>query len=285
MYKQKIGISISNDYTAPISDVLAIIKGVGFDAVSPIWKEKSKLAETVAAAKALGLQIQSLHAPFYKASDLWSCDASISEPAMEELFRVVDFCYEHSIPITVVHTWIGFDYNFDKSALNYDTFDEVVRYAAEHNVKVAFENTEGEEYLAALMDAFKDYDNVGFCWDTGHQMCYNYATDMMELYGDRLICTHINDNLGVRDFEGKITYYDDLHLLPFDGIGDWNDITGKLNRCGYNDILTFELKIHNSPNRFDNEKYQNMRIEQYVSEAYARACRVATLKRKNIVKG
>ena len=62
-----------------------------------------------------------------------------------------------------------------------------------------------------------------------------------------------------------------------DGIGDWRDITAKLNKCGYNGILTFELKILNSKNRYDNEKYQRISIEQYIAEAYARACRVATL--------
>ena len=42
--------------------------------------------------------------------------------------------------------------------------------------------------------------------------------DMLELYGDRLIATHINDNLGVSNSDGKIFRTDDLHLLPFDGI-------------------------------------------------------------------
>lgn len=275
MYKQKIGISISNDYTAPISDVLAIIKGVGFDAVSPLWKEKSKLAETVAAAKALGLQIQSLHAPFYKARDLWSCDASISEPAMEELFRVVDFCYEHSIPITVVHTWIGFDYNFDKSTLNYDTFDEVVRYAAEHNVKVAFENTEGEEYLFALMDHFKDNDTVGFCWDSGHEACYNKSEDLLLRLGDRLIMTHLNDNLGISRFDGKIYWTDDLHLLPYDGIADWDYNIARLKKSKHMDILNFELLINSKPNRHENDAYARMSLSEYFTEAYKRACRIA----------
>lgn len=275
MYKQKIGISISNDYTAPISDVLAIIKGVGFDAVSPIWEEKSKLAETVAAAKALGLQIQSLHAPFYKARDLWSCDASISEPVMEELFRVVDFCYEHSIPITVVHTWIGFDYNFDKSTLNYDTFDEVVRYAAEHNVKVAFENTEGEEYLFALMDHFKDNDTVGFCWDSGHEACYNKSEDLLLRFGDRLIMTHLNDNLGISRFDGKIYWTDDLHLLPYDGIADWDYNIARLKKSKHMDILNFELLINSKPNRHENDAYARMSLSEYFTEAYKRACRIA----------
>ena len=83
--------------------------------------------------------------------------------------------------------------------------------AKERGVKVAFENTEGEEYLEALMDNFKDDDTVGFCWDTGHEMCYNHSQDMLAKYGDRLIATHINDNLGISDYDGKITWLDDLH--------------------------------------------------------------------------
>ena len=35
---------------------------------------------------------------------------------------------------------------------------------------------------------------------------------MMEKYADRLICTHIHDNFGVRT-PVLITYCDDLHLL------------------------------------------------------------------------
>ena len=55
---------------------------------------------------------------------------------------------------------------------------------------------------------------------------------MMALYGDRLLCTHINDNLGIRNYEGRITFIDDLHLLPFDGVADWKWITERLNRHG-----------------------------------------------------
>lgn len=61
MFKQKIGISLASKYDIPMNDVLQIIKNVGFDAVSPIWENESSLDETVTAAKALGLEIQSLH--------------------------------------------------------------------------------------------------------------------------------------------------------------------------------------------------------------------------------
>jgi hypothetical protein len=124
----------------------------------------------------------------------------------------------------------------------------------------------------------KEYPGtVGFCWDTGHEMCYNYSKDMLALYGDLLIATHINDNLGIKDYDGRITYLDDLHLLPFDGVKDWSDFGRRMKKTGYQGELTFELKISNQKNRHENDVYLNMPFEQYLTEAYKRACRVAVL--------
>ena len=141
MYKQKIGFSIGNDYALPIQDVLKIIKNVGFDAISPIWKTYDRLAEIVGIAEGLGLELQSLHAPFTKAAKLWSDDESIYGEAKKELFSVIDACVEFKIPIVVAHVWIGFDYKFDEGSLYYGNFDDAVRYAGDRNIKIAFENT------------------------------------------------------------------------------------------------------------------------------------------------
>ena len=108
-------------------------------------------------------------------------------------------------------------------------------------------------------------------------MCYNYSKDLLNLYGDRLLITHINDNLGIKDFNGKIFWHDDLHLLPFDGIADWDYNAKRLAKTGFNDILTFELNNKSKPNRHENDKYFKMPIEEYVAEAYARACRFARM--------
>ncbi|MBQ8026498.1 MAG: hypothetical protein IJ261_00110, partial [Clostridia bacterium] len=99
------------------------------------------------------------------------------------------------------------------------------------------------------------------------------------IYGDRLIATHLNDNLGIKDFEGKIYWHDDLHLLPFDGIADWDYIAHRLDKCGFDSIMTFELNLSSKPNRHENDIYRKMTIEEYVAECYKRACRVAA-KRK-----
>lgn len=275
MYKQKIGISIGNAYGVSTNEILQIVKNVGFDAISPAWKSKEALIESVDTARKLGLEIQSLHAPFGKAANMWSSNSDICGPVKDELLKVIDSCSECQIPVLVVHVWIGFDYKFEKESLYYDNFDEIVSYAKKKDVKIAFENTEGEEYLFALMEHFENNDTVGFCWDSGHELCYNRSCDLLAKFGDRLIMTHLNDNLGISRFDGKIFWTDDLHLLPFDGIADWNYNVLRLQKSRYMPILNFELVIQSKPNRHDNDVYMKMPLELYFTEAYKRACKIA----------
>jgi sugar phosphate isomerase/epimerase len=210
---------------------------------------------------------------------MWTENA---DEAISDLIKSVDACARFGIPIVVMHAFIGFDKPasdvpenfFDIGIKNYRA---VFEHARELGVKVAIENTEGEEYLAALMENSRDFENVGFCWDTGHEMCYNFNRDMTALYGDRLLVTHLNDNLGVRDFEGDITWYDDLHLLPFDGVGDFADIARRISLSKPLDVLMFELNKVNRPSRLCNEKYVRLSTEEYLTEAYIRACKIGAL--------
>lgn len=275
MYKQKIGISIDRHDSLSVREMIEMIKNVGFEAISPAWRSNTDLAEIVDIASNLELEIQSVHAPFIKAANMWSRESDICDPVKKELLEILDSCAYFRIPVMVVHAWIGFDYNFEKESLYYKNFDEIVNYAKKKNVKIAFENTEGEEYLFALMEHFKDHDTIGFCWDSGHEMCYNRSEDLLEKFGDRLIMTHLNDNLGISRFDGKINWTDDLHLLPFDGIADWDDTIIRLQKSQYMSILNFELSIYSKPNRHDNDVYMQMKPEQYFTEAYKRACKIA----------
>ena len=192
-----------------------------------------------------------------------------------KLKKVIDDCVRFHIPIVVAHVWIGFDYQFETTGLYYGNFEEIVRYAKERNVKIAFENTEGIEYLRALMAHFKGDESVGFCWDSGHEMCYNYSEDMLAEFGDRLVMTHLNDNLGISRFDGKIHWTDDLHLLPFDGIADWDCNIQRLRTARRLQILNFELNVTSKPNRHENDIYGKMDPTQYFTEAYKRACKIA----------
>ena len=86
--------------------------------------------------------------------------------------------------------------------------------------------------------------------------------------------------MGIRSFEGKLTWHDDLHLLPFDGIKDWDDTAKRIAACGFDGPLTLELVKTSKPGRLDNLKYEKLSFEEYVTEAYARACKVAALVQK-----
>lgn len=274
MWKQKLGISITNGYSIPTVDVVRMLAAIGFEAISPVWNRKADLGAIVSAAQECGMTVQSLHAPFGKVADMWGNDTEAVAAAKADLFASLEDAAAKEIPILVVHTWKGFSNIAEPTHEGLDNFSELVTLAEKRGVQIAFENTEGENYLFALMEHFKDNDTVGFCWDSGHEMCYNRSEDLLAKLGDRLIMTHLNDNLGIRRFDGKTHWHDDLHLLPYDGIADWDCNVARLKKSRPMAILNFELNISSKPNRHENDIYGDMSLERYFTEAYKRACRI-----------
>lgn len=257
----KIGISLLKEYDRPIVEVLDIIKEAGFEAVSPQWTED--VCEVIERAKELGFEIQSLHGPYAWSVGMWRDDPEKREHGKAELIEALTVCRKYDIPVMVTHIWLGFDYTFGETKYGLKNYGEVIDVAREYGVKIAFENTEGDEYLDALFDFFKDDDTVGFCWDSGHENCYNRC-DLLGKYGDRLIMTHLNDNMGMTG--EKIFWTDDLHMLPFDGTVDWEDAVSRLKKAKKQDIINFELKF--------GDRYKNTSYEEYFKEAYKRAKKI-----------
>lgn len=275
----KLCLGTSEQLGMAETEQIRLFAKTGFEGFFTLWSENSDVKECRNLADELGMMYQSLHAPFTKAADFWEAGEK-ADAALDEMKRCLYACAENGVPIMVAHTFIGFD-KHEPNDIGVKNFEKAVIEAKKLGVKIAFENTEGEEYLYAVMDNLKDYDNVGFCWDTGHEMCYNHSKDMPGMFGGRLITTHINDNLGIKDYGGEITWLDDLHLLPFDGIADWEGIAKRLVREDFCDVLTFELNKVSKPGRWDNWIYEKMTAEEYIAEAYKRACRVAALVMKN----
>lgn len=273
MYNQKLCLGLNRQFCPDIKKQLEIIKNTGFEAVfmSP------EFAEFIPFAKSLGLEIQSLHAPFGGCADLWEDDEAEAEKAENQIVSCIELAAENDIPVVVSHAWIGFEYDTVPNEKGIERYSRIVDAAVEKGVKIAFENTEGEEFLSALMKRFENNPSVGFCWDTGHEMCYNFSADMPGRFSGRLFATHINDNLGIKDANGKIYWTDDIHLLPFDGTGNWESIVSRLKREDFQGPLTFELNRASKPGRHENDVYLRLSDEEYIAEAYKRACRVAAL--------
>lgn len=275
MYKTRLCLSTSEEFGISVPEQIKLFKETGFEAFFTMWDEN--VEEYQALAKDIGMIYQSVHAPFLNSAKMWSVGDE-AEAAVTELLTCVKDCAKLDIPLLVVHPYIGFDEVENPTESGVQNFGIIVDEAKKEGVKIAFENVEGELYLKTLMETFQEYDNVGFCWDSGHEQCYNRGEDMLALYGNRLIATHLNDNLGVRDYDGKITWIDDLHMLPGDGIINWNDAVSRLNKCGFDGILTFELNKRSKPGRVENDKYEKLSLKEYISECYARACKIASMK-------
>ncbi len=275
MYGTKLCLNIIGGVSLSGEEQIKAIHNAGFEGFFSGWSKSvfnyRKLADE------LGMIYQSIHAPFVRAHKMWR-GGEEADVVTNELIKCLEDCAAVQVPILVVHPYCGVDEVPNITECGIENYRKVVNRATELGVKIAIENIEHSEYLDALMDTFKDNETVGFCWDTGHEMCYTLGRDHLAKYGDRLIATHINDNLGKSRENTPLTWHDDLHLLPFDGITDWQSVCDRLNKCGYNGILTFELNKYSRPNRFDNEKYAKMSYHEYIAECYARACRLAYMK-------
>ena len=268
----KIGFSLQSSYALPMADVLGILKNLGLDAVSPLWPKDNSLESLVNTANSYGLALQSLHGPFRGLPGMWSSDEDLCGIIRQDLLKSVDDCARYDIPMLVVHSWGGIDYTFRKEDLYFGNFDALLDCACAKGVKIAFENLEGPEFLEELMTRY-DIPDVGLCWDSGHEICYTPHLDVLAKYGDRLMMTHLNDNYGITDPSGKLQGTDDLHLIPYHGIANWEETVRRLKAVRPQEILNFELKIRPKGDRCKTDLYSKIPLEDYFTEAFQNAQR------------
>lgn len=267
MSKYKLGLATMRNPREDVLEQIEIFKSVGFDAFFTMWMPE-RTEEIANKAARLGLTQQSIHSPFsgeYKVSHLWA-GGEEGERVTNSLIDCVEDCARFDIPVMVIHPFIGFK-DHTPTEVGLDNYARVIEVANKRGVKLGFENVEGEEYLAAIMKRFWNEPSVGFCLDTGHEMCYNEHRDMLALYGEKLVHTHFNDNLGVRGDE--ITFHDDLHLMPTDGIADWHGIMERIRKTGYDGILMSELSYTTRPGKDGTtHAYDALTLEQFAAQAY-----------------
>ena len=274
MNAYKLAVNAEAKQNVEMYEAFRIIANVGFDGVFTCWKDGSPTEKWSDEIARLGLIYQSIHAPFGHVETLWD-EGEAGEAFTDEMIRCLWDCHRVDVPVMVIHPIKGMD-RHTPNELGLRRFSRLIEEADKTRVKLAFENVEGIEYLDAIMDRFGELPSVGFCWDTGHEMCYNFSEDVMAKYGKKLIATHFNDNLGMENPQ-VVTWHDDLHLLPFDGQANWQGIMDRIRRDGYKGILTFELTDKNKPGKHTHDTYASWSAEEFYKQAYERAVGVAAL--------
>ncbi len=251
-----------------VSDNLRMIADIGWDGFFVDWYAPMTEEWANVAAKE-GLFFQSIHSPFsgdYKVSRMWR-EGEEGVRVTNGLIACVEDCARFDIPIMVIHPFIGFT-EHTPTQIGLDNYRRVVEAAVKHGVTLGFENVEGEEYLAAIMKEFWNVPQCAFCFDTGHEQCYNEGKDMLALYGDKLCHTHFNDNLGV--YDPNLTWENDLHLMMGDGIVDFAGVMSRIEKTPFEGLLNCELTLNSKPGRNDHEKYKAMGLENFYATALQR---------------
>lgn len=272
--KRKICINLNPGFKdVSFEDCLDAMKAAGFDGVFTGWTP-GDMVRRAAIIREKGLYFQSVHAPFNKAHKPWE-EGEEGEAEIDSLIECIRECSEAGVPIVVIHPIIGMD-RHNPTDLGIERFSRLVKEAEKLGIMLAFENVEGIEYLEKIIADLGSSPAVGYCWDTGHEMCYNGSMDVPALFGDKLICTHLNDNLGQTD-PNVITWLDDSHLFPFDGIADWQGIADRLARIDYSGELTFELTIASKPGKNTHDIYKDLTLDSYYKLVYEKAVQFAQL--------
>ena len=260
-------IALGMGYGEKPADQMKIVSELGWDGIFTGWSYNEDVEAYAKAASDNGLIYQSIHAPFGKVDKIWESETE-GDKYTEEQIDCLKNAKAAGVDLVVAHAIIGMD-RCTPTTMGLRRFEKIFNAAENLGVTVALENTEGEIYVEALMKEFGSSDRVRFCIDTGHEMCYNGSRDLIGKYADKLICTHLNDNMGQTGAE--ITWLDDSHLLPFDGVGDWKGIADRLKKAGYKGDLTFELTSRNKPERTTHDRYAALDLRGFAALALKKA--------------
>ena len=264
------GKFIGENREIPMEEELDLIAEIGFDGVFTEW-DYGVIKARAKRIKELGLVYQSVHAPFNNINVLWEKNET-AYLEVERLSSCVRECAENGVSLVIMHT--GRIVGEKPSLIGLERFEKIVREAEKSGVVIALENTVRLEYLEVLFRHFKGNDNVGFCFDTGHQYAYTPDEDVLEKFGKPL-CLHLCDNFG-KTLE-RAHYYDDSHLLPFDGTYDWKGFTDRLKAFGYDGDITLEILGENRPERNTHDIYKRLSYKEFLARGYESAKKIRSM--------
>lgn len=242
-------IQNENQKVTPIQTIEAI-KKAGYKDVFIQWYDenwKCTQQEQVDVCKKLGLNIIFAHLGYQNINEIWN-ENETGEELVERYKNDIKECKQNGITLVIMHLTKGFQaplYN----EIGLRRIKEIVDYAQELGVKVAFENLRIQGYLEYVFQHI-DNDNIGICYDAGH--CHTYFDDKFpyELFKDKIFAVHLHDNYKT----------DDLHLLPFDGTIDWKYVINKLKECNYRGPITLELCYR--------YQYLDISLEEFYKKGY-----------------
>ena len=214
-------------------------------------KIEELISEINAASKKHGIAVHQMHAvfPIYFADH-----PDFTKNVYATYISSIEICHRVGCKLLVIHPSFG-GYEStpalkDKEwEMNIEMYSSLIPYLEKWDVTCLLENMwvwenkakkiyggicadmhEANEYIDEL-NRIAGKELFGFCFDVGHALIIGYDPYVaIKLLGKRMKTMHIHDNNG----------FDDSHLCPYMGIGDWERFILALKETGYDGALSFE---------------------------------------------
>jgi sugar phosphate isomerase/epimerase len=241
-------------------DHLVEIAAHGFDAVEVFATRDhfdyhdagaaSELAEWLSDTR---LVLNSLHGPiaagfaggrWHDFYNLAATDESARRLAVAETRAALELAATVPYRFLVVHAGVVGDgpspADNRKSSL-IRSLEELASLASAAGVRLAIEvipnSLSGASELVTLIEDEIDLPAVGICMDVGHARLMGDVVDAIETCSGHIVTTHLHDNRGITDD----------HLIPWQGIIDWDAATLAFQKVGYDGVWMFELAMSSTP--------------------------------------
>ncbi len=212
----KLGTYILGDSELSHDEKLKMTKAAGFDriALGMSLFASDELEPVVDLCAKHGLEIDNIHLTGAKTTAMWLDDDELAERVLARYCREIERASAAGIKIGVAHITWGHTLPGEMTEKAFSRYDRLAECAKKNGFVVSLENSVYIDYLYATMKRLKDYDSIGYTYDSGHRNAFAPECDLLADFGDRLTVTHIQDNNGIHD----------LHMMPFDGNADWQKV-------------------------------------------------------------
>ncbi len=249
----ELGLSTHLFVYQPLDEkLLELIRGLGFVKIE-LWgmrphfdyERPDRVKQLAQAAANLGIDIHSVHAPFYThvnelqqghTLSLAAADPNVREEALVHTRKALNIMDILGAKLLVVHAGdLRDDFSEAKSTNLSRSLEYLSPLLQDCGVNLALENIatalSTTANLSALVEPF-DPDWLGICLDIGHAQLNEDVGQAILNCGSRIMGVHISDNDGVAD----------LHYLPGEGIIDWHKMINILQKVCYSGIMNLELR-------------------------------------------
>ena len=246
-------------YKMPGEELYKAIKAAGFHATTLWWGNKNHEDYELHPkyARAAGLTIEHIHAPYERVNDIWVKDKG--QDILDIHMQCIEACAVHQIPTMVMHL-SGGDNPPPFNQFGLDRIHGLLDFAEKMGVNIAMENLKKPAYLDYVLDNI-DATHLGFCYDSGHHNLFAPGEDLLKKHGSRIMAMHLHDNFG------KI----DEHLLPFDGQINWSATTKGLAQMKYR---TISLEV-------GNKGYERLPAQKFLKFAFLCAKKIEDWRDEN----